>query len=94
MCVQRCRRRLIPSHVAGLLSHHPRKLWAKFVNAENAHLCSPEALDFVDHVLRYDHADRMTAREALDHPWLAPVREFAARRRAEVSLYRSAICVQ
>ena len=25
----------------------------------------------------------MTAREALDHPWLAPVREFAAKRRAE-----------
>jgi hypothetical protein len=32
---------------------------------------------------RYDHQERLTAREALDHPWLAPVREFAAKRRAE-----------
>lgn len=34
-------------------------------------------------LLRYDHQERLTAREALDHPWLAPVKEFAARRRAE-----------
>jgi hypothetical protein len=90
-------------YVAG---KHPRKPWAKFINSENTHLCTPEALDFVDHVrphttslyisrwclyicvfgvqlLRYDHQDRLTAREALDHPWLAPVKEFAAKRRAE-----------
>jgi len=74
----------LDSNFEGLLGRHPRKLWAKFVNPENAHLCSPEALDFVDHVLRYDHMDRMTAREALEHPWLAPVRDFARRRREEV----------
>ena len=30
-------------------------------------------------MLKFDHAERMTAREALAHPWLAPVREEAAR---------------
>ena len=39
-------------------------------------------------VLRYDHQERMTAAEALDHPWLAPVKEFAARRRAEVRRFK------
>lgn len=73
----------LDSHFDGLLGRHPRKPWAKLVTPENAHLCTPEALDFVDHLLRYDHQERLTAREALDHPWLAPVREFAARRRAE-----------
>ena len=34
-------------------------------------------------LLRYDHQERLTAREAMEHPWLAPVRELAARRRAE-----------
>jgi serine/threonine protein kinase len=67
----------------GVLGRHPRKPWTKFVTPENAHLASPEAMDFIDHVLRYDHQERMTAREALDHPWLAPVRDFAAKRRAE-----------
>ncbi len=73
----------LDSSFNGLLGRHPRKPWNKFVNPENAHLASNESLDFIDRVLRYDHQERMTAREALDHPWLAPVREFAAKRRAE-----------
>ena len=60
-----------------------RRPWNKFINADNAHLCTPEALDFCDRLLRYDHAERMTAKEALDHPWLAPVKETAAKRRAD-----------
>jgi len=28
--------------------------------------------------LRYDHAERLTAKEAIAHPWLAPARERAA----------------
>jgi len=55
--------------------HYPKKPWTEFVNDENNHLCSPEALDFVDRLLVYDHNLRMTAREAMDHPYLAPIRE-------------------
>jgi casein kinase II subunit alpha len=39
------------------------------VHSENEHLVSPEALDFLDKLLRYDHQDRLTAREAMDHPY-------------------------
>ena len=38
-----------------LLGRHSRKPWTKFVSQENQHLVSPEALDFLDKLLRYDH---------------------------------------
>ena len=37
---------------------HSRKPWTKFVNAENQHLVSAEAIDFIDKLLRYDHQVR------------------------------------
>lgn len=36
---------------------------------------SPEAIDFLDRLLRYDHQERLTAKEAMVHPYFAPVRE-------------------
>jgi serine/threonine protein kinase len=36
-----------------------------FVNSGNRHLASPEAIDFVDRLLRYDHQERPTAKEAM-----------------------------
>jgi hypothetical protein len=40
------------------VGHHSRKAWSKFVTPDNAHLVSPEALDFLDGLLRYDHQVR------------------------------------
>lgn len=51
------------------LYRHSRKRLERFVNSENQHLVSPEALDFLDKLLRYDHQERLTAREAMDHPY-------------------------
>lgn len=48
---------------------HSRKRWERFVHSENQHLVSTEALDFLDKLLRYDHQARLTAREAMDHPY-------------------------
>lgn len=50
-------------------NRHSRKRWERFVHSENQHLVSPEALDFLDKLLRYDHQARLTAREAMDHPY-------------------------
>lgn len=41
-----------------LVGHHSRKPWMKFVTPDNQHLISPEALDFLDRLLRYDHQAR------------------------------------
>ncbi|XP_043977092.1 casein kinase II subunit alpha-like isoform X3 [Gambusia affinis] len=52
-----------------ILGRHSRKRWERFVHSENQHLVSAEALDFLDKLLRYDHQARVTAREAMDHPY-------------------------
>ena len=61
-----------------ILGHHSRKRWERFVHSENQHLVSPEALDFFDKLLRYDHQERLTAKEAMEHPYFYPVKEQAA----------------
>jgi len=49
---------LFVAQLEALIGHHTRKPWTKFVTPENAHLVSPEALDFLDGLLRYDHQVR------------------------------------
>lgn len=48
---------------------HSKKRWERFVHSENQHLVTPEALDFLDRLLRYDHLERLTAHEAMDHAY-------------------------
>lgn len=55
---------------------HSRKRWERFVHSENQHLVSPESLDFLDKLLRYDHYERLTAREAMDHPYFCELKEY------------------
>uniref|UniRef100_H3A271 non-specific serine/threonine protein kinase n=1 Tax=Latimeria chalumnae TaxID=7897 RepID=H3A271_LATCH len=62
-----------------ILGRHSRKRWERFVHSENQHLVSPEALDFLDKLLRYDHQARLTAREAMEHPYFYPVVKDQAR---------------
>lgn len=38
---------------------------------------SPEALDLLDKLLRYDHQQRLTATEAMDHPYFCELTSFA-----------------
>ena len=42
-------------HFDGILGRHSRKPWHKFVTTENQHLVSPEAIEFLDKLLRFDH---------------------------------------
>lgn len=58
----------------GLVGRHARRPWNKFTNSENSHLVTPEGMDFLDNLLKYDHQDRLTAKEAMAHPFFAPVR--------------------
>lgn len=57
-----------------LVGRHSRKPWLKFVRSGNRHLASPEAINLVDRLLRYDHQERPTAKEAMAHPYFDPVR--------------------
>lgn len=59
---------------AVLIGRHDRKPWTKFINMDNRHLAVPEAIDFLDKLLQYDHQERLTAKEAMAHPYFNPVR--------------------
>ncbi|KNZ79703.1 Casein kinase II subunit alpha [Termitomyces sp. J132] len=55
-------------------SRYPRKPWTRFITSENQRYISNEAIDFLDKLLRYDHQERLTAREAQGQPYFDPVR--------------------
>ena len=50
-------------------SRYPRKPWTRFITSENQRYISNEAVDFLDKLLRYDHQERLTAREAQAQPY-------------------------
>lgn len=49
---------------------YKRKNWDKFRNSSNKHLITNHALDFLDKLLKFDHQERLTAKEAMEHPYL------------------------
>ncbi|EMD39105.1 hypothetical protein CERSUDRAFT_112799 [Gelatoporia subvermispora B] len=57
-----------------LLCNHPRQPWPRFVTAETAPTATHESLDLLDRLLRYDHAERLTAAEAQAHSYFNAVR--------------------
>lgn len=61
-------------HFDGLIGRQVKKPWTKFVTPENRMLVSTEAIDFVSKLLRYDHQERLTAKEAMEHDYFAPLR--------------------
>lgn len=60
-----------------MIGTHTRKKWDRFITTENEYLVNDEALDFLESLLRYDHMTRITAKEALEHTYFAPVRNNA-----------------
>eukprot|EP01128_Nolandella_sp_AFSM9_P003985 TRINITY_DN1752_c1_g1_i1.p1 TRINITY_DN1752_c1_g1~~TRINITY_DN1752_c1_g1_i1.p1 ORF type:complete len:366 (-),score=85.55 TRINITY_DN1752_c1_g1_i1:128-1159(-) len=57
------------------IGKHSPKPWTSFVTPDNTHLAGvPEALDFVDKLLRFDPQERLTAREAMEHRYFAPLK--------------------
>lgn len=65
-----------------ILGRYQRRPWSRFVTKENQHLVTSESLDLLDHLLRYDHATRLTAKEAMAHPFFEPVRVAEAEAKA------------
>ncbi len=64
----------LDSHYDDILGRFQKKNWHSFVTSENQRLVSADAIDFLDKLLRYDHQERLTAKEAMAHPYFAPVR--------------------
>lgn len=84
-----------------ILGRFPKKNWHSFVTSENQRFVSNEAIDFLDKLLRYDHnvcderptpmecadlsQERLTAKEAMQHPYFKPVRDNEARARGTIT---------
>eukprot|EP01108_Squamamoeba_japonica_P007262 TRINITY_DN6063_c0_g1_i2.p2 TRINITY_DN6063_c0_g1~~TRINITY_DN6063_c0_g1_i2.p2 ORF type:complete len:196 (-),score=91.83 TRINITY_DN6063_c0_g1_i2:54-641(-) len=66
------------SSLAAVVGRHPVKPFERFVTRECEHLCSEESLEFLGGLLRYDPAERLTAQEAMQAAYFAPVRAAAA----------------
>lgn len=64
----------------GRLGSYERVPYSSFIDDSNKHLCPPEALDLLDKLLQYDHQKRLTAKEAMAHPYFEPVRKLEASR--------------
>jgi len=69
----------LESHIQKILGTYERQPWKSFVNSTNQHLCPPDALDLLDNLLKFDHQARLTAAEAMKHPYFDPIREAAMR---------------
>ena len=61
-------------HFDDLLEQFPRQPWSSFVNEQNAKWVNPEALEFLEGLLKYDHQERLTPREAMKLAYFDPVR--------------------
>jgi len=49
-------------------------------------MCSPEAIDLLDKMLRYDKNERIKTKEAMAHPYFDPVRDFIKQQDEEKKL--------
>ncbi|OMJ75754.1 hypothetical protein SteCoe_25018 [Stentor coeruleus] len=58
-----------------ILTNHARKKWSHFITNQNRHLVTEEVLDFLDKCLVYDHAKRVTPKDAMNHQYFRPVVE-------------------
>lgn len=59
----------LSSEYDDVLKMYKRQPWSTFINSETRELCDDDLVDLVDHLLRYDHKERLTAKQALNHPF-------------------------
>lgn len=52
----------------------PKVEWKTYITPQNKHKCGFDALDLLSKMLVYDKNERLTAQEALSHPYFDPIR--------------------
>ncbi|ORX45546.1 Pkinase-domain-containing protein [Hesseltinella vesiculosa] len=56
-----------------MIVRQPVKPWSALVKDSNQRYMSKELFDLLDHLLRYDHEERLTCQEAMQHPYFQAV---------------------
>lgn len=67
-----------PEVLNGAIARRKPRPWRCFVDSDNRMLATDDALDLIDRCIRFDHQERITADEALRHPFFDPVRNIKA----------------
>jgi len=57
------------------LGQYTKRPFIRFKNSLNEHLVNDQVIDFLEKLLRYDHQERLTAKEAMKHPYFDPIRD-------------------
>jgi len=65
---------LLDAYFENVMGRYSRKSWWKFVTERNRDRVTDDAIDLLDRCLRYDHQERLTAKEAMAHRYFDPVR--------------------
>lgn len=65
----------LDAHFQEMIGTHAVKPWSGFVKNKNKTLAVPEAIDLLEVLLKYDHQERLTAKEAMQHPYFQPIRK-------------------
>lgn len=66
---------VLDPNLAELIGKHSKKPWKRFKTAFNEQFCSNEAIDLLSQMLVFDHAKRITAKDALKHPYFSVAKE-------------------
>nr|CAI5858576.1 unnamed protein product [Callosobruchus analis] len=64
----------IDSKLHTLLGTHTKKSWQRFLQTEHEYLMTDDAKHLLESMLKIDHMERITARDALKHPYFVGVR--------------------
>lgn len=56
------------------LGVYVRRPWERFVTNANKEFINLDIFNLLDNLLRYDHKERLTAKQALKHKWFDPIR--------------------
>ncbi|PCH44572.1 kinase-like protein [Wolfiporia cocos MD-104 SS10] len=56
------------------LNSYVKQPWTRFICTDARHLATPDVLELIDKLLRYDHQERLTAAEAIGHAYFNVVR--------------------
>lgn len=65
----------INSQLHEMVGNHNKKKWERYIKSENEYLINEDALNFLECLLVYDHMDRITAKDALEHRYFMPVKQ-------------------
>jgi casein kinase II subunit alpha len=57
------------------LGRYKRKRWDSFINNENKHFCTPDAMDLLKKMLVYDHMERICPKDAMEHPYFDAIKK-------------------